>query len=235
MAFTLVTAVPFGGTYLTSSLPATWAYNQTFTVASVAGWREVETDGNQTQVPIGQSGPFVVEIEGEGILCSAVVGLTVYVYQDANTNGRGYTGSAVAHSIGVETKKNLTIVATSAQSNLSVNSATETLSNKRITRRVAEITTNVAAPVYDTDNYDVIVLTGQTTAITSMSSAATGTPNDGDLLQIAIIGSATAITWGANFEASTVALPTVTVLTHRLDNFFVYNLATSKWRIYLSA
>jgi hypothetical protein len=116
MPINLTTAVPFGGTYLTSALPSTWSFNQTFTVASTQGWREVETDGFQTQVPIGQSGPFIVEIEGEGILCSAVEGLTVYVYQDGSTNGRGYTGSAVAHAVGVQTKPNLTVVATSTQS-----------------------------------------------------------------------------------------------------------------------
>lgn len=114
----IVSCVPFGGTFLTSAIPASWAYNQTFTVNSTQGWREVGSDGLQTQIPIGQSGPFLVEIGGEGILCSAVIGNTVFVYQDGNENGRGYTGSAVAHSIGIEAVKNLTIVATSAQNNL---------------------------------------------------------------------------------------------------------------------
>lgn len=118
MAITLVTAVsPFGGTFLTAPLSATWSYNQTFSVFSTQGWREVESDGNQTQVPIGQSGPFLVQIAGEGILCSSVIGNTVYVYQDGNTNGRGWTGSAIAHPTGVQTKPILTVVATSVQSN----------------------------------------------------------------------------------------------------------------------
>ena len=48
---------------------------------------------------------------------------------------------------------------------------------------------------------------------------------------IAITGTAArAITWGTSFEASTVALPTTTVSTNRLDVGFVWNAATSKWR-----
>ena len=232
IAVALVNCNPFGGTFVTAPFSAT---DLQFSVFSTQDWFEVGADGNPTQIPLGQSGPFLIEVDGEGILCSSFSELEVYVYQDGSTNGRGYTGSAIAHAQGKQTKQNLTIVATSAQGNIAINSVVQTMTNKRITRRVAEITTNVAAPVYDTDNYDAIVLTGQTTAITSMTSGATGTPSDGDLLQIAITGSATTISWGANFEASTVALPTVTVLTHRLDNFFVYNLATNKWRIYLSS
>jgi hypothetical protein len=228
----LVNCNQFGGTFLTAPISAT---DLQFRVFSTQNWCEVAADGSPSQVPLGQSGPFLIEVDGEGILCSSFSGPLVYVYQDGATNGRGYSGSAIAHSAGVQTKQNLTVTATAAQGNIPSTSSAQTLTNKRITRRVDEITTNIAAPVYDTDNYDAIVLTGQTTAITSMTSGATGTPNDGDLLQIAITGSATTISWGANFEASTVALPTVTVLTHRLDNFFVWNAATSKWRIYLSA
>ena len=115
MALNLVNTNAFGGTFLTSSLPSTWSVNQTFNVNSTQGWREVDSTGAQTQVPIGQSGPFLIELEGEGILCSAVKGLTVYVYQDGASNGRGYSGSAIAHSPGVQTNPNLTIVATSSQ------------------------------------------------------------------------------------------------------------------------
>ena len=113
--------------------------------------------------------------------------------------------------------------------------ATDTLTNKRITRRTLAYTANAATPAVDTDNYDFVDMTGQTTAITNMSTNLTGTPVNGDLLQIAITGSATAISWGTSFEASTVSLPTVTVLTNRLDNFFAWNPVTSKWRIYASA
>ena len=41
---------------------------------------------------------------------------------------------------------------------------------------------------------------------------------------------ARAITWGTSFEASTIALPTTTVTTARLDVAFIYNTVSSKWR-----
>ena len=217
---------------LATSLPATAVENQEIQLTSTALY-EVDLNGFPTTVPLGQSGPFILLIDSEQILCSSFAEGVAEVYQYEGTNGRGWNSSAIAaHNAGVSP---VSLTYTSVQAVFATTSATQTLTNKRITRRIDEITTNVAAPVYDTDNYDAIILTGQTTAITSMTSGATGTPNDGDLLQIAITGSATTISWGANFEASTVALPTVTTLTARQDSFFVWNAATSKWRIYLTA
>ncbi len=107
---------------------------------------------------------------------------------------------------------------------------TATLTNKRITLRVGT-TTSSATPTINTDNVDMYTITALTVAITSMSTNLSGTPTDGQTLWIAITGTATrAITWGASFEASTMALPTTTVSTNRLDVGFVWNTATSKWR-----
>jgi len=61
-----------------------------------------------------------------------------------------------------------------------------------------------------------------------------GTPVDGDTLRISITGT-TAITFtltATYFEASgTMALPTSTVSTTRLDMTFIWNTETNKWRI----
>jgi hypothetical protein len=109
-------------------------------------------------------------------------------------------------------------------------SSTNTLTNKRITKRVGT-TTSSATPTINTDNVDFYSLTAQTADITSFTTNLSGTPTDGQTLWIAITGTAArAITWGASFEASTVALPTTTVTTNRLDVGFVWNTATSKWR-----
>jgi hypothetical protein len=114
-------------------------------------------------------------------------------------------------------------------------SSTNTLTNKRITKRVGT-TTSSATPTINTDNYDMYTLTAQTVDITSFTTNLSGTPTDGQTLWIAITGTAArAITWGASFEASTVALPTTTVTTNRLDVGFVWNAATSKWRCVASA
>ena len=110
---------------------------------------------------------------------------------------------------------------------------TQTLTNKRVTPRFLAYTSNSATPLngISSDDYDIIVITGQSTAITSMTTGFTGTPTNGQKLWVSITGTtAIAITWGALFEASTIALPTTTVSTNRLDVGFVWNAATSRWR-----
>ena len=107
---------------------------------------------------------------------------------------------------------------------------TQTLTNKRITKRSGS-TTSSSTPTINTDNYDIYGLTAQTTDITSFTTNLSGTPTEGQTLWIWIVGTATrAITWGSSFEASTVLLPTTTTGTNRLDVGFVWNSATSKWR-----
>jgi hypothetical protein len=109
-------------------------------------------------------------------------------------------------------------------------SSTTTFTNKRITPRVST-TTSSSTPAINTDDVDMFGLTAQAAAITSFTTNLTGTPTNGQKLWIYIVGTAArAITWGASFEASTVALPTTTVTTNRLDVGFVWNAATSKWR-----
>ena len=109
-------------------------------------------------------------------------------------------------------------------------SATQTLTNKRVTPRVGS-TTSSATPTINTDNVDIYKLTAQTVDITSFTTNLTGTPTDGQVLIIQITGTAArTITWGASFEASTVALPTTTVTTAMLAVGFIYNGVTSKWR-----
>lgn len=86
-------------------------------------------------------------------------------------------------------------------------------------------------PTINTNNYDMVIITGQTADITSFTTNLTGAPVDGQILWIAITGTAArAITWGTSFENSTVVLPTTTVTTSRLDVGFVYNTETTKWR-----
>ena len=109
-------------------------------------------------------------------------------------------------------------------------SLTQTLTNKRITPRVGT-TTSHATPTINTDNVDIFRITAQAEAITSMTTNLSGTPTDSQGLIIEVTGTAArAITWGASFEASTVALPTTTVSTNKLTVGFMWNSVTSKWR-----
>lgn len=113
------------------------------------------------------------------------------------------------------------------------NSATATLTNKRWTARVGN-TTSSATPTINTDNVDVYKLTAQAADITSMTTNLSGTPVDGDVLEIQITGTATrAITWGASFVSSTVILPTTTTgtttLTVIFQRFSTSSYGNNKW------
>jgi hypothetical protein len=108
---------------------------------------------------------------------------------------------------------------------------TATLTNKRVTPRATTSSANSATPTLNTDNTDIFVITGQSATITSFTTNLSGTPTNGQKLWISITGTgAVGITWGASFQASTVALPTTTVTTNRLDVGFVWNVASSAWR-----
>lgn len=111
-------------------------------------------------------------------------------------------------------------------------SDTQTLSNKRITRRV--LTTNApgATPSIDTDDYDLVHLTGLAANISSMTTDLSGTPNDGDSLIITFTDNGTArmITWGTSFESSgNVTLPSTTVISTLLTVGFLWDPVNSKW------
>ena len=114
-----------------------------------------------------------------------------------------------------------------AAASIATYAGTETLTNKRVNPRVLPITANTATPTINTDSYDMVVITGQSTTITSFTTNLTGTPVNGQKLWISITGtSAVAITsWGSSFESSTTTLPTTTVSTNRLDVGFVWNAA----------
>jgi hypothetical protein len=109
-------------------------------------------------------------------------------------------------------------------------SSTNTLTNKRITRRVLSSSSPGATPTTNTDQTDVRDLTGLNTAITSMTTNLSGTPADGDLLEFRFTddGTARAIAWGASFAATTVALPTTTVISTMLRVLFEYSGSTWK-------
>ena len=88
-------------------------------------------------------------------------------------------------------------------------SSTNTLTNKRMTRRVGTITFN-ATPTYNTDSYDQIEITA-TGNITSMTTNISGTPVNGDTLLACFAGDSGGpytLAWGTSFADGDAALPT---------------------------
>lgn len=117
------------------------------------------------------------------------------------------------------------------QATLATLTGSQTLTNKRITRRFIT-TTQSATPTINTDNTDISSITALAQAITSMTTNLSGTPNAGDLLQIQITdnGTARAITWGAKFASTTVTLPTTTVISTLLRVGFQWDTVAAVWQ-----
>lgn len=121
--------------------------------------------------------------------------------------------------------------ATQPSGNLVGDSATQTLTNKRVTLRTGS-TASSATPTINTDNVDVYNITALAANITSMTTNLSGTPNDGDrlLLRIKDNGTSRTITWGASFASSGVAtLLASTVAGKQHTIGLIYSSATSTW------
>ena len=108
---------------------------------------------------------------------------------------------------------------------------TQTLSAKRVTPRVATISSS-ATPTLNTDGADVGNCLALATNVTSMTTNLSGTPTDGDrlLLRFKDTGTAKTIIWGASFQSSGVApllATTVGGKTHHVG--LIYDGAASKW------
>ena len=161
-------------------------------------------------ITTGANNVIVGSYTGSGAPISAT-GSNYIVLSDGQANVRAYWNGA-----DLTTNGNFT--------------ATGNINNTRINPRVLASTANSATPTLNTDNYDMMVITGQTVAITSFTTNLTGTPVNGQKLWIAITSTNTGLTFGASFESSTVTLPTALVASTRLDIGFVWNVATSKWR-----
>lgn len=109
-------------------------------------------------------------------------------------------------------------------------SDTQTLSNKRITKRVIS-GTSATTPTPNADITDQYQLTALATGATF--GAPTGTPTDGQPMTIRIKdnGTARALAWNAIYRELGVVLPTTTVLGKILYIGLIYNAADTKWDV----
>lgn len=110
-------------------------------------------------------------------------------------------------------------------------SSTNTLTNKRITKRIETVASS-ATPASNTDSYDITKITSLATNITSLTSWLTGTPNDWDMhvWDITPNGTIRTITYGASFEDWDLAWTTTTTASWNLSQLWRWNSSTSKWR-----
>jgi hypothetical protein len=110
---------------------------------------------------------------------------------------------------------------------------TDTLTNKRITKRVLSATsyTTDTGTSLNCDNYDMFIVTAQAGDLKFNNPA--GTPTEGQTLILSVSSSTTAaraLTWDTLYEASTVALPTTTAATTaRLTMGFIWRVTPGIW------
>ena len=106
---------------------------------------------------------------------------------------------------------------------------TQTLTNKRITKREVTVTSS-ATPTPNSDITDIYTVTALAEAATF--GAPTGTPTQGQTLIIRILdnGTARALSFNAAYRFSTdLAAPTTTVISKTIYLGFAWNVQASKW------
>lgn len=109
-------------------------------------------------------------------------------------------------------------------------SSTNTLTNKRVSKRVVVVTQS-ATPTINTDNGDIFQITGLAQAITSFTTNLSGTPVAWDMMMIQITdnGTSRTLAFWTSFESTTIALPTATTISTLMRILFQWNVVTSKW------
>lgn len=91
-------------------------------------------------------------------------------------------------------------------------SSINTLTNKRITKRVQAVASS-ATVTASLDDDDMVTITAQAEALTLANPSGTGTQGQPLVFRIKDNGTARAISYGANFRAIGVTLPTTTVIS----------------------
>lgn len=110
-----------------------------------------------------------------------------------------------------------------------ITTGTQTLTNKRVTKRVTSITDS-ATPTPNADTDDMYLVTALTQ--TATFGAPTGTPTQGQQLMIRVKdnGTARTLAWNAIYRASAdLSLPLITVVSKTMYLGFIYNSTDVKW------
>lgn len=105
---------------------------------------------------------------------------------------------------------------------------TQTLTNKRITKRVATATSSTT-PTPNADTTDQYQLTALAAGATFGEPTGTPTNGQGLVIRIEDNGTVRSLAWNAVYRAIGVVLPTTTVLGKVLYVGFIYNSTDDKW------
>jgi hypothetical protein len=210
------------------------AINSDLPVMSATVGGAVPTPPNNTTTFLRGDGTFATPSgSGDMVLANVQTVTGAKTFGAAGNVGKliiaGTTsGTTVLNATAVAGSTTLTLPAVT--DTLVAKTTTDTLTNKRVNPRFTTAANYTTSTTIDSDANDVYIVTAQAGAL--LFNNPTGTPVDGQALWIAVTGTAArALTWGTAFEASTVALPTTTVTTARLDMGFMWRADTSKWRI----
>lgn len=220
-----ITPPNLGGTGIannaSSTITISGAFGTTLTVSGTTALT-LPTSGTVTAQGNTVTGTGSIVLATSPTLITPTLGAALATSINGNiltTGSSTYTGTAAA-----------TYTFPGASATIAGLASTQTFTNKRITRRVVT-TTQSATPTINTDNTDMASITGLAQAITSMTTNLSGTANAGDFLEVQITdnGTARGITWGTSFVASTIALPTTTVISTLLHVLFEWDATSSKW------
>jgi hypothetical protein len=147
------------------------------------------------------------------------------------TGSTGPTGSSGVISVTapVTNSGTSTSAVIGVDSTVVITTGTQTLTNKRVTKRVSSIADS-AAPTPNADTDDLYLVTAL--AQTATFGAPTGTPTQGQQLMLRVKdnGTARTLAWNAIYRASAdLSLPVLTVVSKTLYLGFIYNSTDSKW------
>lgn len=172
---------------------------------------------------------LVITTDAEG----RVSGVTVDAIAITESQVTNLTADLSARLISAN---NLSDVANPVTALANLSGATKNTSGQFNATQVPNVVVNVtqsATPAIDTDNGNVFSITGLAQSITSLTTNLTGTPVHGQIICIELTDNGTAwgITWGASFAATSLVLPTTTIVSAILRSWFTWNAVTSTWDI----